>query len=173
MGLREALFGKSEEEKTAIDKLEDQIDDCCPSLSWSQRLIGFGVCCGLGLLLTLGSFFRFKQCIQGDCTSFAVIYTIGNVVAIIGSFFLSGPCKQLKSCFEMGRLCATFTFLFFMTATLVVALVDGIESSTRVPLVILSCICQLVAYVWYCLSYIPFAHTCIISACKGFFPCFK
>eukprot|EP00656_Telonema_subtile_P056292 TRINITY_DN8959_c0_g7_i1.p1 TRINITY_DN8959_c0_g7~~TRINITY_DN8959_c0_g7_i1.p1 ORF type:complete len:153 (-),score=30.13 TRINITY_DN8959_c0_g7_i1:345-803(-) len=148
-------------------------DRCCPSLSYTQRIIGFCVCCAVGLLLTLGSFFRFKQCIDGDCTGFAVIYTIGNIVAVMGSFFLSGPCKQLKSCFEMGRLCATCTFLFFLIFTLVIALVDGIESSTRIPLVLLSCLCQLLAYVWYSLSYIPFAHTCIKSACKGFFPCLK
>merc|ERR1712010_319681 len=140
MGFMDGIFGKSEEDKTALDKLEDQMDECCPTLTLKQRIIGFVICAGVGLLLTLGSFFRFKKCVDGDCAPFAVIYTLGNIIAVLGSFFLSGPCKQLKSCFELGRLCATITFIVMMILTLVIALVDGIASDTRVPLVLLCCI---------------------------------
>ena len=35
MGIWETLSGQKEE-KTAIENLEEQMDDCCPSLSWTQ-----------------------------------------------------------------------------------------------------------------------------------------
>ena len=37
MGIWETLSGQKEE-KTAIENLEEQMDDCCPSLSWTQVL---------------------------------------------------------------------------------------------------------------------------------------
>merc|ERR1711865_511488 len=170
MGLWETVTGQ-EEKKSNMEKLEEEMDNCCPSLSWTQRLIGFAICSGIGMLLTLGSFFRFEKCIHGDCAPFAVIYSIGNVIAVMGSFFLSGPCAQLKSCCELDRLCATCTFMFFLIFTLVIALVDGIETSARIPLVIFSCIFQMIAYFWYTISYIPFARTCIKNAIKGMCGC--
>jgi len=88
--MRDGLVGKPEEEKSALEKMEDQMEESCPSLSWTQRLIGFCICCAVGMLLTFGSFFRFAACVKGDCTSFAVIYSIGNVIAITATFFLTG-----------------------------------------------------------------------------------
>merc|ERR1711998_560119 len=109
---------------------------------------------------------RFAKCIGGNCTSFAVIYSIGNIISICGTFFLSGPAKQLKQCFDPDRICATCTMMICLVATLVVALVHGIPSGTRIPLVILCCLAQLLAYLWYCVSYIPFARSCIKNAIK-------
>ena len=59
--MRDGIVGKPEEEKSAMEKLEDQMEENCPSLTWTQRLIGFVLCCGVGMLLTLGSFFRFSK----------------------------------------------------------------------------------------------------------------
>merc|ERR1712086_886107 len=59
--MRDGIVGKPEEEKNAMEKLEDQLEENCPSLTWTQRLIGFVLCCGVGMLLTLGSFFRFSK----------------------------------------------------------------------------------------------------------------
>merc|ERR1712086_393642 len=74
--MRDGIVGKPEEEKNAMEKLEDQLEENCPSLTWTQRLIGFVLCCGVGMLLTLGSFFRFSKCLSGDCSSFAIIYSV-------------------------------------------------------------------------------------------------
>ena len=36
-------------EPTAGEKLEEQIDNLCPSLSWTQRMIGFGITAGVSI----------------------------------------------------------------------------------------------------------------------------
>jgi hypothetical protein len=33
-------------EQSTGDKIEEQIDNMCPSLSWTQRMIGFGITAG-------------------------------------------------------------------------------------------------------------------------------
>jgi hypothetical protein len=33
-------------EPSAGEKIEEQIDNMCPSLSWTQRMIGFGITAG-------------------------------------------------------------------------------------------------------------------------------
>jgi hypothetical protein len=33
-------------EKSTGDKVEDEIDKVCPSLTWTQRMIGFGITAG-------------------------------------------------------------------------------------------------------------------------------
>merc|ERR1711865_153215 len=136
--MRDGIVGKPEEEKNAMEKLEDQLEENCPSLTWTQRLIGFVLCCGVGMLLTLGSFFRFSKCLSGDCSSFAIIYSVGNLIAIAATFFLTGPVKQFN------------------------------PSAPLAICIILSCTLQLGAYIWYSISYIPFARTCVKNALKGF-----
>merc|ERR1712216_754604 len=78
-----------------------------------------------------------------------------------------GPCKQCQRMFEDKRKIATIVLLLMMVSTLVVALVPGIPNNVRVPLILLCCIVQLLAWIWYSLSYIPFARDCVKNTCRG------
>jgi hypothetical protein len=53
---------------------------------------------------------------------FAILYSLGNIVALASTMFLRGPCKQIKSMFDSKRVVATCIYLLAMIATLVVAI---------------------------------------------------
>merc|ERR1740117_1712147 len=165
--MKDKVFGKAEEDKTTMEKLEEEMQECCPTLTYTQRLIGFAICVSIAFFLTLGSFMRFAKCIHGDCTTFAVVYSVGNILAVLATFFLTGPHKQFKQMFDSDRLCATCTFLTCLVLTLVFALVPGLPNGVRTILVIVSAAAQLLAYVWYAISYIPFARTCVKKTIKS------
>lgn len=51
----------------------------CPSLTFQQRLIGFGICLVAGYML---SFLSTISIATGDLGSFALIYCLGSLIAI-------------------------------------------------------------------------------------------
>lgn len=63
------------------------------SLTRTQRIYGFGICFGSGFIISLLStiFFSF-----GNITGFAVLYTLGNIVSLMGTGFLIGFLSQFK-----------------------------------------------------------------------------
>lgn len=63
---------------------EEQNDSLFPSLSLKERLIGFGACFLLGMLiqfLSMGSMIGF---FLGKTSKFAFLYTLGNIVSLMG-----------------------------------------------------------------------------------------
>lgn len=115
------------------------------TLNRTERLIGFGVCFALGLMLSfLSPLFILRP------TKFAVIFTIGNLLSIGATAFLMGPLTQVKRMFQPRRLLSTCVFLVSMVATL--ASVLALHS---VLLCLLCLVVQFAAYIWYCLSYVP------------------
>ncbi|RNF12224.1 uncharacterized protein Tco025E_06493 [Trypanosoma conorhini] len=133
---------------------EEENENLCPSLSFEQRLIGFGVCLGLGFLFSI---FAWISIFSLDFNTFAVINTVANLTSIGSTLFLCGPLTQLKRMFDPTRLLATVVYLSSMVLTFIVALV------LRIPwLTIITVLVQYVAMLWYCLSYIPFARTAVL-----------
>lgn len=59
--------------------LANEMCEMCPSLTFQQRLIGFGICLVSGYLL---SFLSTISVVSGDLTSFALIYCLGSLIAI-------------------------------------------------------------------------------------------
>jgi len=111
----------------------------------------------IGFLLSFGSFFRFTNLLHGNPTPFAVCFTMGSVVALCGTCFLSGPHTQIKKMCKKTRVGATIMYLGSMIATLGVAF--GLQDFPPQALLILVCVfLQYIAIVWYTLSYIPFAR---------------
>ncbi|RNF16132.1 putative vesicle transport protein SFT2B-like [Trypanosoma conorhini] len=133
-------------------------ESLCPSLSWKHRLIGCGCCVGLGMLFSLLSFIAILQL---DLVLFSVLFSFGNVVAIAGLLFLAGPMAQLRRMFDEKRWIATTVYLVFIVLTLVCAL-----ALHNALLVLVCCLVQIGAMVWYVLSYIPFARDAVKS-CFG------
>jgi len=128
-------------------------DSLCPSLSFQQRVIGFAVCVGIGILMEIGAFIAL---FQQEYTTFAVVNTIANILALAGTCFLSGPVKQIKRMFEETRIIATIVYLTSMVLTFVVALALKLDWLTIIMVII-----QYLAMIWYGLSYIPYARTAI------------
>lgn len=63
------LLGGEPEEKSALQEMEEAVCSVCPSLSWRNRLIGYGACLAAGFILTFGSMFRLVGvlCLAWDC----------------------------------------------------------------------------------------------------------
>lgn len=144
---------------------EDEEESCIPSLSWRERLIGCVSCMIFGYILSFGAFFRIKALMLGNPMPFVVNATVGNIIALCGSCFISGPHAQSKKMFHETRKVATIAYLSSLCLTLLVAFLP-------VPgkkFVLLPCmLVQYVAIAWYCLSYIPFARQAIIGYCQRF-----
>ncbi|KAI9504696.1 hypothetical protein GGI25_000653 [Coemansia spiralis] len=127
------------------------------NLSWNQRLMAFGFCFVIGLVLSImGTVLIFL----GNSVGFAVCYSIGNVVSLFGMGFLVGFKRQLKMATAPVRLVAFLLYIGLLVATFVVAFATGIG-----VLCLVFAIAQYCALAWYSASYIPFGRKMIKSTC--------
>jgi antibiotic biosynthesis monooxygenase (ABM) superfamily enzyme len=99
-----------------------------------------------------------------DIAIFAVFYSIGQVLNIGASMFLSTPKGQWKAMTNKSRLVTSIVYILSIILTLVIALATQIKG-----LVIVFLIIQVCAYYWYTISFIPFgqklAKGCLKSCC--------
>lgn len=144
------LGGKKE--KTTLEELDE-----CVTLTYKQRMYGFGCCFTLGVMVSLLAFLYW-----GDLVKFAVLYSIGNIIALCSTMFLMGPAKQVKRMFKKDRAAATVIYLLSIVMTLVFAL-----ALKDTFLTVLAMIIQFIALTWYALSYIPFARKAVKNCMAG------
>ncbi|KAI9428693.1 SFT2-domain-containing protein [Lactarius indigo] len=124
-------------------------------LTRTQRLYGFAGCYAIGLVLSvLGTVMLFI----GGLASFAVLYALGTVISLIGTGFLIGFTKQTKLMFKPVRVVATIVFLAMIIMIFVSAFV--LSSGT---LCIIFVVLEYLAFLWYTLSYIPYARTAVLK----------
>uniref|UniRef100_A0A7S3LJU5 Vesicle transport protein n=1 Tax=Aplanochytrium stocchinoi TaxID=215587 RepID=A0A7S3LJU5_9STRA len=130
-----------------------------PEVSYETRLYGFIGCAVAGLVVSLLStlFLSF-----GQVVSFAILYTVGNFIALFATAFLVGFKRQIKSMCDPNRIIATIIFVGSLILTLIVAFKSG-----NVIFVIFFIIIQWLAGAWYIASYIPFARDAMTSCCKA------
>lgn len=136
----------------------DDKNELCPSLSYEYRLYGFVGCLGIGIFLSILSWIAV---FQGNFILFGILFTIANITSISSSLFLAGPTTQIKRMFDEGRIVATGIYLLAMVLTILAAVI-----AKSGPLVIVCCVIQYLAMIWYGLSYIPFART-LVKKCFG------
>jgi len=87
--------------------------------------------------------------------------TVGNIIALCGSCFLTGPHSQMKRMWSDTRRSATIAYLGSLFLTLVVAFAP-IPGPKGLMLLFLMII-QYLAITWYCLSYIPYARETVMG----------
>ncbi|XP_013406460.1 vesicle transport protein SFT2B [Lingula anatina] len=157
--LRKTLSGDDPDEEQGI---VTQIYEGT-TLSWSTRIKGFLVCFILGILLSvMGSCFLWMGYTGTGLLLFGLFYTLGNIVSILSTMFLMGPCNQLKKMFAETRIIATIVVIVFFALTLMAALWWQIAG-----LALLFCILQFLALTWYSISYIPFARDAVKKGVTG------
>jgi hypothetical protein len=133
---------------------------CLPALSYRERILGCATCMVAGYLLSMGSLWRIKDLVvHHDPLPFVMNATIGNILALAGSFFLSGPKHQMDRMWHDKRRTATTLYLSSLGLTVCVAFLP--IPIGKGLLLLLLMFCQYVSIAWYCLSYIPFAHDAI------------
>jgi len=145
-------FLRNEEEEDPF------LDSLCPDLSYKQRMYGWLSCFLLGCFISFLSFGQFFH----HLAKFALLYTLGNVVGVCSSFFLSGPKAQIKGMKDPKRVGTTGLFLLSMALTLwAVVWVKKDQEDHRAlkRLVILILVfTQWCCLVWYNLSFIPYGR---------------
>lgn len=141
--------------------ITDSQESLCPSLNFKQRLQGCGVCCGFGLICLLLSW---VTVFLAQYVFFGILFSLGNLSILGGTFFLAGPVRQFKSMFSEGRWIASVVYIVSMVLTIVFAVV--LDSGI---LTIIMSIVQLAALGWYILSYIPFARDAVKAGISSLF----
>ena len=141
---------------------------CFPRLSLKERLIAFAILQGLGILLQLGSLMRLLKAIAtNEEERFALVYSAGNVMSILGLTFLVGVQKQIEDLAFSERRLICFTYFGSICFTILIALCYSNPFSKL--LVCIGVIIQTIAFWWYAISYIP----CGQRIAGGCWSCFK
>lgn len=128
-------------------------DPCLPSLTKKQRIIGFMACISLGL-------FCFFMCslylpvLVFKARKFALLYTMGSLFFLLSFSALWGPVNHLKHLFSGDRLLFTLAYFLTIGATLYFSMW---RRSLVMTLIFASV--QILAMVWYIISYIPGGQT--------------
>ncbi|DBA01292.1 TPA: hypothetical protein N0F65_001797 [Lagenidium giganteum] len=150
------------------DDMGDNFKQSCPSLSYENRLYGFGICAAAGVVL---SAFAILCLALTNFVAFGLIYSFGSILSLASTIFLVGPMRQVKLMFDKNRWIATLIYLVMIALTLFVALTDSLNKRQKVPIVIILVILQYLAAFWYALSYIPYARKAVSKACGGACDC--
>ncbi|SCV67158.1 BQ2448_5804 [Microbotryum intermedium] len=118
-------------------------------LTRTQRLYGFGFCLVAGCALAVVGSILFTL---GQVSLFATFYVLGVIISLVGTGFLVGFQKQFKMMMDPVRIWAAGS-PSFSSHQLVFAFAIKIDI-----LVVVFAICTFLAYIWYTLSYIPYAR---------------
>mmetsp|Transcript_16068 Transcript_16068/g.24218 ORF Transcript_16068/g.24218 Transcript_16068/m.24218 type:complete len:190 (-) Transcript_16068:193-762(-) len=165
---RARLLVEPERKREWYEEVEQEVCSLFPEMTYQQRLIGCFSCIAFGFLLSMGSLFRLVQLLEGNPGPFALMYSIGNIVALCASCFLYGPWSQIKKMFAFTRIVTTVVYLTMLGLTLFLALYPG-DIPLRVLFLVFSIFLQFLALIWYTISFIPFARdmvkNCCITAC--------
>jgi len=146
---------------------------CCPNLSYTHRIIGFACCAGLGYVLSLvGTLNLIGGFTDENVRLFALLYVGGNVVALCATGFLISPKKQ---CINMWKPTRRFTTAFYLSMLIIVFAVTMITPHQSIYLILFLLFIEVLAAVWYSLSYIPFGRDFVSSIIRKLgicFPCY-
>ncbi|OMJ67343.1 hypothetical protein SteCoe_35518 [Stentor coeruleus] len=140
--------------------LNDENDESClPALSFKERVIAFLTCFGLSLLINIVSFGAMIGLLTGNPIRYALSFTLGNILSLVGTGFLLGFKRQMKSAFDEKRRFTTIIFFTAMALTLISVFFFNIPL-----LILLFVVIQICSYVWYMASYFPWGRE-ILSGC--------
>lgn len=139
----------------------------CGDLSYKTRIIGFLTCSLIGWILSLIITFVFVLS-DFNIATFAIIYSLCQVLNIAGSCFLSTPEGQFKAMKKKHRLIPSITYVLLIILTLVIAIATEIKG-----LVIFLVFMQVIAYYWYTISFIPYGNKIIKKLCSSCFDAAK
>jgi len=145
-------------------------DSLFPSLTYKQRLYGWGTCFTLGCLVSFLSFGQFLH----HLSRFAILYSFGNVIGLCSSFFLCGPVAQFRAMKDPKRVVATVIFITSLILTFIAASKHG-ENQKGIHrlIVLILVITQWCALTWYSLSFIPYGRAFARSMLHQIFFCFS
>jgi hypothetical protein len=116
-------------------------------------------------LILLSNKFRYTD---ENMRKFAVLYIVGNCIAITATAIFVGPQKLCHRMTAKTRRIGTVVWLLSMVAVFAAALLHA-PMLAVLPLLVV----ESMAAVWYSASYLPFARKGIVKCCQHslFSPC--
>ncbi|GIY27281.1 protein transport protein SFT2 [Caerostris darwini] len=141
----------SEDDNSWFSRAEK--DSYCGSLSKKQRIVGFMGCIFMGFFcFVLAGLYAPVLLLKAR--KFCLLYSMGSLF-IIGSFsLLWGPCNHIKHLFSYERL--PFTTVYF--GTMFLTLYSALWMKNTILTAIFA-VAQVIALLWYIVSYIPGGQT--------------
>jgi len=140
-------------------------EEWLPSLSKKQRIIGFMTSLGLGIFC-FGMAISFLPMLVINPRKFSLLFSLGSAFTLSSFSFLWGPYNHMVHLLSKDRLPFTITYISSLALTLYFAM--GLQSAILTP--IAACI-QVMALVWFLVSYIPGGQTGLrfmSKLCSGF-----
>ena len=128
-------------------------------MSYKTRIIGWLACSITGSVLSLLIALVFMLS-DFDVVAFAMIYSLGQILNISGSCFLSTPSGQWKDMTKKHRIIPSVVYLLSIILTIVIAVATSVK-----PLVLLFLVIQIIAYYWYTISFVPFGQKILKKMC--------
>eukprot|EP01068_Selenidium_serpulae_P001636 Selendium_serpulae@DN1785_c0_g1_i1.p1 len=126
----------------------------CPSLTFSERVFGFLVCFFGGMVVSTMAFGSFGAVFIGKPFTFAVGYTLGNLLSLCSTFFLVGPTQQFQNMTDKKRLTVSLVYV----TSLMLSLACCFVAPNRLLILVLVGT-QCCSLLWYSLSYIPYGRS--------------
>lgn len=143
---------------------DDEEDSCLPALSFKERVIAFATCFGLSILIEVVSLGSMFGLFTGNPTRYALSFTLGNILSLVGTGFLLGFKRQAKSAFDEKRRITTIVYFSSMIMTLVSVFYIKIAF-----IILVFVITQISSYVWYMASYFPWGRSILLGCIKKCF----
>lgn len=146
-------FRKTEEEEEESFLGTSKVVSCFPTLTRFQRLIGFCACLSMSsICFVLAAFYM--PVLVFKARKFAMLFTLGSVFFLSSFGFLWGPWTHMKHLFTKEKLPFTLCYGSTLIGTLYCAM---FLHST--PLTVLLAVFQIIALIWFLVSYIPGGNT--------------
>lgn len=150
----EVLIEKPPQEGAGVqNRCEKWLDSVLPSLTKKQRIFGFMTSLGLGLFCFSFSTVYIPFLLL-KARKFALLFSMGSLFTMSGFSFLWGPYSHFKHLISRERLPFTFTYTLTLTLTLYFAM--GLQNYI---LTVMAAVCQVLALLWFVVSYIPGGQT--------------
>jgi hypothetical protein len=144
---------------------EDKDDKCC-DLDLKTRMIIGAIASGFGVLFGILAFVKIRE-----MTTFAILYTISIVCAVVASFFFAGPKKHitaLKEC--VAHLISTIVLVVAVVGIFVFAFALKGKSS-QVALVVIMFLVEVVALLFFYITLYPLAWKAVKAFVGKIFKC--
>eukprot|EP00179_Madagascaria_erythrocladioides_P007776 CAMPEP_0198312482 /NCGR_PEP_ID=MMETSP1450-20131203/3831_1 /TAXON_ID=753684 ORGANISM="Madagascaria erythrocladiodes, Strain CCMP3234" /NCGR_SAMPLE_ID=MMETSP1450 /ASSEMBLY_ACC=CAM_ASM_001115 /LENGTH=191 /DNA_ID=CAMNT_0044015427 /DNA_START=38 /DNA_END=613 /DNA_ORIENTATION=- len=137
------------------------------ALSYRTRLIGFSVTLLVGVALVAVAIL-FLPVVALHPQRFAMLFTLGNLLGLLSTGFLVGPCRQLRWMAKPHRAVCAGVYVASVVATLVVAMLNVIPPLIKLIAVIVLVVVEFLALIYYGLSYIPGARKLVRTLVKTY-----
>lgn len=105
-----------------------------------------------------------KALLGGNAVPLVTTVTLGNILSLCGTLFLTGPRSQMQRMFHPSRKISSVMYLGSLGITFFLLLTPHFFG--RGFLLLLLLLSQYASITWYSLTYIPFARDILKSCCR-------